>query len=222
VDERSRKTQLPELSLSIVGKYYLNGPVSITVAPTAPPSAPQAAPCASAEAHWKAAEAIGTAAAYDDHLARFPSCAFASLAKARIDGLKQKAALAPTAEPRHGASKEFDGKWDVTVSCTNAGKALGYTRTLSATVAGGVFHAQDLDQGKPNWLSIDGLIPPDGKTTLSARGTTGARAYTVNDATPGTPYAYTIDALFERSRGDDAQPHSTRDNTASLRIPLLR
>jgi hypothetical protein len=64
-----------------------------------------------------------------------------------------------------------------------------------------VFHAQDLDQGKANWLTIDGQIPSDGKTTLSARGTTGPSAYTVNDAAPGSAYAYTIDANFERTRG---------------------
>ncbi len=58
VYERSRKTQLPELSLSIIGRFYLNGPVTITVNPPAAQAAPQADPCAAAEAHWKATEAI--------------------------------------------------------------------------------------------------------------------------------------------------------------------
>jgi Caspase domain len=201
VYETSGKTQLPELSLSIIGKFYLNGPVSITVAPSATPSSRPRDPCDAAEAHWKAADSVGSVEAYQDHLTRFPNCAFVGLAKARLDNLKQKTALAPAAETRPSGSKEFDGKWDVTVSCTNSGKALGYVRTLSATIASGVFHAQDLDQGKPNWLAIDGQIPPDGKTTLSARGTTGPSAYTVNDAAPGSAYAYTIDAQFERTRG---------------------
>jgi Caspase domain len=201
VYETSGKTQLPELSLSIIGKFYLNGPVSITVAPSATPSSRPRDPCDAAEAHWKAADSVGSVEAYQDHLTRFPNCAFVGLARARLDNLKQKTALAPAAETRPSGSKEFDGKWDVTVSCTNSGKALGYVRTLSATIASGVFHAQDLDQGKPNWLAIDGQIPPDGKTTLSARGTTGPSAYTVNDAAPGSAYAYTIDAQFERTRG---------------------
>jgi len=55
--------------------------------------------------------------------------------------------------------------------------------------------------GNVSALAIDGQIPPDGKTTLSARGTTGPSAYTVNDAAPGSAYAYTIDAQFERTRG---------------------
>ena len=197
VYDSSGKTQLPELSLSIIGKFYLNGPVSVTVAPAAPQAAPRPDPCAAAEAHWKAADGIGTLGAYEDHLARFPNCIFATLARARIEGLKQKTALAPAS----GETKTFDGKWDVTVSCTSAGKAQGYTRALSATVTNGVLHAEDPDQRTTNTLLIDGQIPPDGQTTLSARGLTGQSTYTVNNAPPGSPYAYTIDAQFERTRG---------------------
>lgn len=197
VYDASGKTQLPELSLSIIGKFYLNGPVSVTIAPAAPQGAPRPDPCASAEAHWKAADTIGTVSAFEDHLARFSSCSFASLAKARIDGLKQKVALAPAT----GESRMFDGKWDVTVNCASSGKALGYTRTLSATIAGGVFHAEDRDPRTNSTLAIDGQVSADGKTTLSARGLTGPSAYTVNNSAPGSPYGYTIDAQFERSRG---------------------
>jgi hypothetical protein len=197
VYDTSGKTQLPELSLSIIGKFYLNGPVSVTIAPAAPQPAPQPDPCAAAEAHWKAADTIGTVSAYEDHLTRFSSCSFASLAKARIDGLKQKTALATP----NGENRTFDGKWDLTVSCASSGKALGYTRVLSATVANGVLHAEDSEPRTTNTLAIDGQIPADGQATLSARGTTGPSAYTVNSAAPGSPYAYTIDAQFERTRG---------------------
>src|SRR5262249_28605637 len=55
----------------------------------APPPAP-AAGCASAETHWKAADEIKTIAVYEDHLKRFPNCAFAMLARARIEALTQK------------------------------------------------------------------------------------------------------------------------------------
>jgi formylglycine-generating enzyme required for sulfatase activity len=89
--------QLPELSLSIIGKFYLKGPVSVTV--TLPPRPAPADPCAAAGDHWKSAESIGTVAAFEDHLARFPACAFAGLAKARIDVLRRQAAVSvpPTA-----------------------------------------------------------------------------------------------------------------------------
>jgi hypothetical protein len=42
-----------------------------------------------AETHWKSVESIGTLAAYNDHLARFPNCVFSTLAAARIEALKK-------------------------------------------------------------------------------------------------------------------------------------
>lgn len=200
VYDASGKTQLPELSLSIIGKFYLNGPVAVTVAPAAPQAAPRPDPCAAAEPHWKAAEGIGTVSVFEDHLARFSSCSFAGLAKARIDSLKQKVAVAPSGNARTTGSNDFDGNWDVTLNCPPTGKAQGYTRALAATVTNGVFRAEA--QGKDaNRLEIDGQIPADGKTTLSAHGTTGASVYTLNNLAPGSPYAFTIDAQFDRTRG---------------------
>ena len=199
VYEVSGKEQLPELSLSIVGKFYLNGTVSVTVSPSSAPSDP----CALAEAHWKAADSIGTAAAYDDHIAKFPNCTFANLAKAKVEGLKQKTALAPPAAGNTGARGKtpFDGNWEVTVTCADVGKTRGYSRVLSATVTDGFLRADDRDTGKKNWLAIDGAIPASGKTTLSARGLTGSSDFTVGGSAAGSPYSYTIDAQFDRSRG---------------------
>ena len=82
----TRQTQLPELSLSLIGEFYLNGKVQITVTPA------PADPCAAASEHWKSSESIGTVEAYQDHIARFPGCAFAGLAKVRIESLKGKTA----------------------------------------------------------------------------------------------------------------------------------
>jgi uncharacterized caspase-like protein len=212
VYDASGKTQLPELSLSIIGKFYLNGPVSVTVAPQAPQAAPRPDPCASAEAHWKAAEGIGTVAAFEDHLARFSTCNFAGLARARIDSMKPKTALAPAALPRTTGSADYDGTWDLTLNCQPSGKAQGFTRALTATVTNGVLHAEVQGPGGINRLEIDGQIPADGKTTLSARGTTGSSNYTLSNVPPGSPYAFTVDAQFERTRGsgkrNEARPCS--------------
>src|ERR1700761_1155532 len=120
VYESSGKQQLPELSLSIIGNFYLNGPVSVTVAPS--PASPD--PCASAETHWKAANSVGTLAAYQDHVARFPSCAFAGLARAKIDALRT-AAIIPPVRTQDGSHK-FDGTWDITIGCPTEGKVMGY------------------------------------------------------------------------------------------------
>ena len=98
VYQETQGKQVPEISISFFGEFYLNGKLQITVAP-ASPSAP-ADPCATAESHWKSAEAIGTVEAYQDHLARFPQCTFAELAKARIENLKSKVAVVePPVQP---------------------------------------------------------------------------------------------------------------------------
>jgi hypothetical protein len=201
VYQASGKAQLPELSLSIVGKFYLNGPVSVTINP--PAATPPADPCTSAEAHWKAANAIGTMAAYEDHLAKFPTCAFANLARAKIDELKPRTALAsPSDTPANpvARTREFDGKWDVTVQCMTASGALAYSRSLVATVTDGVLHGEDQANGRP-LLAIDGEIAAGGKAALNAHGFTGDSAFSVGGVKRGTPYAYTVDAQFERDHG---------------------
>ncbi len=59
--------------------------------PAAPPPARIAdGVCAQAETHWKTVEDIKSLALYRDHLARFPTCAFATLAAARIEQLTKK------------------------------------------------------------------------------------------------------------------------------------
>ena len=85
------------MSLSFFGEFYLNGKLQVTVSPV--PRAP-ADPCASAGEHWKSAEAIGTTAAFEDHLARYPNCAFAGLARARLEALKAKQAALPRSAGR--------------------------------------------------------------------------------------------------------------------------
>lgn len=76
VYQTTHQAQLPELSLSLIGEFYLNGKLQITVTP-APTPAP-IDPCVAASDHWKSAEAINTKEAYEDHLGRFPTCSFAS------------------------------------------------------------------------------------------------------------------------------------------------
>jgi Caspase domain len=102
VYQATKGKQVPELSISFFGEFYLNGKLQITALPYAPADS-----CATAESHWKSAEAIGTVEAYQDHLARFPQCTFAGLAKARIESLKSKVAvIAPPVQPTSPALQE--------------------------------------------------------------------------------------------------------------------
>jgi tetratricopeptide (TPR) repeat protein len=61
--------------------------------------------CNDATVHWQSVESIKTRGAYEDHLARFPNCAFASLATARIAALgKDTAKTCPA-----GQAQDSDG-----------------------------------------------------------------------------------------------------------------
>lgn len=57
--------------------------------PPAPTPSTAAADCTFAETHWKAADGIGSAGAYLDHLKRFPNCPFADLARMKIEAMKK-------------------------------------------------------------------------------------------------------------------------------------
>jgi Caspase domain len=104
VYQTTRGTQVPEISISFFGEFYLNGKLQVTLTPGSPPPADA---CANAESHWKSAEAIGTIDAYQDHLVRFPNCTFADLARARIDSLKNKVAVVtPQGAPTLPAPQE--------------------------------------------------------------------------------------------------------------------
>ena len=52
--------------------------------------APAQADCRLAAEHWQSVEGMNLAAAYQDHLDRFPSYPFATLAKLRIEALRKK------------------------------------------------------------------------------------------------------------------------------------
>jgi uncharacterized caspase-like protein/cyclophilin family peptidyl-prolyl cis-trans isomerase len=87
--------QQPWVSSSpIDGNFYFST-APATAATTAPPTPDT---CAQAQAHWEAANSMGTVAAYQDHLRLFSKCAFEGLAKAKIDEkTKTVAAIAPPA-----------------------------------------------------------------------------------------------------------------------------
>lgn len=67
-------------------KYGIRPVVASAPARAADP----AADCAMAETHWKSADSIGTVAVYEDHLKRFPACAFATLAKIKLEALSKR------------------------------------------------------------------------------------------------------------------------------------
>jgi hypothetical protein len=117
VYQTTKGKQVPELSISFFGEFYLNGKSQVTLAP--PSSSAPTDSCATAESHWKSTEAIGTLEAYQDHLARFAGCAFADLAKARIESLKSKVTVvtapvqstSPTLQGLVNGIDSLSGEW---------------------------------------------------------------------------------------------------------------
>lgn len=166
VYETTHHAQLPELSLSLIGEFYLNGKLQITATP-APMPAP-VDPCEAASEHWKSAEAINTKAAYEDHLARFPTCLFADLARAKIASLT---ILDPAKDKRR-----FDGLWLGKLVCESTASGLpGFEREFGGGIKDGVFHAETGLVGKPGSQIFDGTIEPDGSADILQKGWSGAK-----------------------------------------------
>ncbi|AMA54999.1 caspase family protein [Bradyrhizobium sp. CCGE-LA001] len=189
VYQRTRGSQVPELSLSFFGEFYLNGKAE-TAALT--PSSPRTNPCTEAADHWRGADALGTVAAFRDHLLRFPSCAFADLAKYRIELLSRpvESAKRPTT---------FDGAWIASESCESKPPFPEAHRRYVFRIKDGVLHTVLGDAGKPGSVIYDGKIEPDGSSTISVNGIIGDKDPL--NRTRGSPHQYKIVIELKDSKG---------------------
>jgi hypothetical protein len=89
VYETTNRQQLPELSLSITGEFYLRGKVEIAVGPNAPGDA--------ARADFEAAERVDTVAGWHAFLAKHPDGFHSMLARERLRKAEPKVAALPVA-----------------------------------------------------------------------------------------------------------------------------
>ena len=150
---------------------------------------------------WTDAFAAGNIVALSKYLLQFPEGAHAAQAQRSITGLERQAA-----EPGHAPDKtHFDGSWLITIACSDAGGAKGYSMQIPSEVKDGVFHGQRGSEGQPNWLTVDGTIQLDGSTELFVQGVTSVPAYTVGNLPTGSNYSYHLVARFE-----DASAKGTR------------
>jgi Caspase domain len=208
VYQATRQAQLPELSLSFVGELYLNGKLQVTATPATTPV--PADPCAAASDHWKSVEAINTKEAYEDHLARFPTCSFAGLARTRIAALK-----APdTAKDR----KRFDGIWLGKLVCEPTKSGLpGWSYELTGRVSDGAFHAEIGRVGKPGSQTFDGSIEPDGTADIFQKGLSGDPHRDPFHRPVGTEYNNRYLTKFDGSRAS-----GTRSDRASCSVNFTK
>lgn len=79
VSRATNNEQVPSVSSTLVEEFRFG---------------PAVDPCAAAADDWRRAEANGSLAPFEDHLARFPDCQFAERARARIDELKKRTTAA--------------------------------------------------------------------------------------------------------------------------------
>ena len=202
----TRQMQLPELSLSLIGEFYLNGKLQITATQATAPAPVD--PCAAASDHWKSTEAINTKAAYEDHLARFPTCSFASLARTRMAAL----AIPDSAKDK----RRFDGIWLGHLVCESTPSGLpGWKTEFTGKVTDGVFHAEFGRVGKPGSQTFDGTIEPDGTVDILQKGWSGQR----------DPFHRPLGTEFNNkylTKFDGSHGSGTRSDRASCNVNFTR
>lgn len=104
VYETTRHNQLPELSLSLIGEFYLKGNIELTIrqrpAPIPPITAPTPAEDPAAKA-WAATQNTNSVAVLEEFIRQFGDTIYAGMARARLDELKksQVTAVPPPAAP---------------------------------------------------------------------------------------------------------------------------
>lgn len=100
------------------------------------------------------------------------------------------------------AQSAFDGTWDVSVTCPDAGNARGYTLRFPVVVQNGIL-AGTYQRGTAfsGTLHLTGPINPDGTARLEASGVIGDPQHAGGRANAGTPYRYTVAARFAGTSG---------------------
>ena len=167
--------------------YFFAGPVTI-----APPAAPDGDAL-----FWQGIASSRDAGDFQAYLRRFPEGTFAELARRRIKALSVVARPEPATR-----SNRPDGTWNIDLGCEAKGDDVrGWSRRIKGTVDNGVMHAEAGTRGQPEWLSMDGLIEPDGHALLTVRGLRGNPESDLYHRPSGTAYKYMIEGRFTDTRG---------------------
>jgi hypothetical protein len=109
--------------------------------------------------------------------------------------------LGLAAEAGAQPATRFDGTWDVTIICAEAGSARGYTLRFPAEVRGGTLSGGQEAQGPGGSLRLEGPIQPDGSAVLAASGVVGRSEVAAGRVPPGSPYRYRVEARFADRSG---------------------
>jgi Sel1 repeat/Caspase domain len=94
---QTKQTQLPELSLSLIGEFYLHGRVDARTTPEQ--AAPPATSLSEAAQAWAATKDTTSQAVLEDFIRQFGNTVYASLAQARLQELKSAAESRTASSP---------------------------------------------------------------------------------------------------------------------------
>ena len=158
----------------------------------APPPAAVSPPADPDETAWQNALNAGTREAFDTYLKTFSAGVHAQEAQLRL----ADAIVAGTS-----TSKNFDGTWVTTWTCTNFSKFPGYSFQFPGQVKDGSYHAQKGKPGEPASLDIDGKIESDGTAAFFGKGYVGSIVVALG-APRGSQYAFHALGHFTHSVGD--------------------
>jgi hypothetical protein len=166
-------------------------PAPETAAP--PPQLDPPSPSVSPDdAAWASASSGATRAAIGDYLKQFPRGAHMQEAQLRLSDLIRND---PT------PSKDFDGAWQTTWTCSNLGQYPGYTYQFVAEVKNGVYHGVKGTKGEPSSLVMDGKIEADGTAGFFGEIIVGSSLVGLGVAR-GTPSDFHAIAKFESTSGN--------------------
>jgi carboxyl-terminal processing protease len=105
VYQSTQRTQLPELSLSLIGEFYLKGRPQVQATPAAP-AAPAASPAPDGAAQaWAAIKDTTSVAILDSFIQQYGDSVYGSFARARRDELRANQVALAKPAPSPGASE---------------------------------------------------------------------------------------------------------------------
>jgi hypothetical protein len=156
------------------------------LAPAAPSAAPQSSPD---DLAWQTASSADTTSAFAGYLKEFPGGAHVQDAQLKMADLIMSGST---------TTKNFDGAWETTWTCTNVGQFPGYSYRFVGEVKDGSYHGVRGIKGQPGSLDLNGKIEPDGKAAFFGEIIVNS-SYVALGAARGTPSDFHAVAQFGKT-----------------------
>jgi hypothetical protein len=161
---------------------------SAAVTPAAPAQPPQSN---ADEGTWQTATSVNTVAAFASYLKEFPSGGHVQDAQLKMADLIMSGAT---------ATKNYDGRWQTTWTCTNVSRFPGYSFRFVGQVKDGSYSGLRGVKGQPGSLDLNGKIEPDGTAAFFGEIIVNS-SFVALGAARGTPSDFHAIAQFQKATG---------------------